>query len=64
MNQPVLRPRLRLAAPSAPTIPGLEGRPDLQARYERELREKPGCGGCARTALLRKYRQLAYKQTP
>lgn len=40
-------------------VPGLENRPDLQLRYERELARSIGCSQCQKTAVLRKYRQLA-----
>ena len=37
------------------TIPGLESRPDLQQQYEREVASTPGCSGCAKAAIRRKY---------
>lgn len=42
-------------------VPGLEHRPDLAKRMERELAGK-GCTGCAKAALARKYQALARQQ--
>ena len=55
MGQPqqIIAPRPRL------TVPGLEARPDLAQRLAAELARRPGCNGCARAALTRKYVQLA-----
>lgn len=55
----VIKPSRTPRSSPALVVPGLENRPDLQQRYDRELARTPGCSTCQKTALLRKYRQLA-----